>query len=101
MHGVGWCNFAEINRETAHELHISDRDEVWVESQFGRLKLKARVTDWVNPGVVAVAHGQGHYAPGKWQQGIGVNPSDIVGMDFDRLSGQSALFNTRVKVYRT
>jgi anaerobic selenocysteine-containing dehydrogenase len=101
MHGVGWTSLAEINRETAHILHINDGDEVWLESPFGRLRLRARVTDWVNPMVVAVARGQGHYAPGQWQQGIGVNPNDIVGVDFDRLSGQSALFNTRVKVYRT
>jgi anaerobic selenocysteine-containing dehydrogenase len=100
MHGVGWTSFAEINRETAHSLHIKDGDDVWVESRFGRLKLKARVIEWVNPAVVAIARGQGHYAPGKWQNGIGVNPNDIVGVDYDRFSGQSALFNTRVKVYR-
>jgi hypothetical protein len=58
------------------------------------------VIEWVNPAVVAIARGQGHYAPGKWQNGIGVNPNDIVGVDYDRFSGQSALFNTRVKVYR-
>lgn len=100
MHGVGWTSLVELNAASAHPLGIRDGDQVWVESQFGRLKAQARVTEWVRPGIVAMARGQGHYAPGKWQKGIGVNPNDIVGVDFDRMSGQSALFNTRVKVYR-
>jgi thiosulfate reductase/polysulfide reductase chain A len=100
MHGFGWNSFAELNAETAHELGIRDLDEVWVESQFGRLRLKARVTEWIKPEVVAIARGQGHYAPGEWQKGMGVNPNDIVGVDYDRLSGQSALFSTRVRIYK-
>jgi anaerobic selenocysteine-containing dehydrogenase len=100
MHGVGWTSLAEINTEVAHSLHIRDGDEVWVESPYGRLKFKARVTEWVRPEVVAIARGQGHYAPGKWQKGIGANPNDIIGLESDPLSGQSALFNTRVRVYR-
>jgi thiosulfate reductase / polysulfide reductase chain A len=100
MHGIGWTSRAEINEETASSLHIKDGDEVWVESQSGRIKLKARVTGWILPGVISVARGQGHYAPGKWQKDIGTNPNDIVGLDYDSISGQSALFNTRIKVYR-
>ena len=100
MHGVGWTNYAEINTETAHALHIRDGNTVWVESPYGRLKFKARVTEWVYPGIIAIARGQGHYAPGKWQKGIGVNPNDITGLVNDMFSGQAALYNTRVKVYR-
>lgn len=100
MHGLGWNSFVELNAETARELGINNLDDVWLESTFGRLKAKARVTEWLKPDVVAVARGQGHYAPGEWQKGIGVNPNDIVGVDYDRLSGQSALYNTRVRVYR-
>jgi anaerobic selenocysteine-containing dehydrogenase len=62
--------------------------------------MKARVTEWLHPGCIAVARGQGHYAPGKWQKGLGANPNDITAVDFDVLSGQSAMFNTRVKVYK-
>jgi anaerobic selenocysteine-containing dehydrogenase len=100
MHGLGWNSFVEINVEAARRLRINNLDEVWLESPSGRLKAKARVTEWIGPEVVAVARGQGHYAPGEWHKGMGINPNDIVGVDFDRLSGQSALFNTRVKVYR-
>jgi len=100
MHGVGWTNFAEMNSETAHELGIRDKDEVWVESQFSRIKLKARVTERIHPQVVAIASGQGHYADGEWQKNIGVNPNEIIGVDYDYLSGQSSYSSTGVKVYR-
>ncbi len=100
MHGAGWTNFAEINRRTARSLDIKDGDMVWVESQFNKIKAKARVFEGIHPGVVGIATGQGHYAGGEWDRGIGVNPNEIIGVDYDRLSGQSALFNTRVRVYK-
>jgi len=100
MHGTGWTNFVEMNSETAHKLGIRDKDMVWVESPVSRIKVRARVTKGIYPGVVTIASGQGHYAAGEWQQGIGVNPNEIIGVDYDHLSGQSSFFNTRVKVYR-
>jgi anaerobic selenocysteine-containing dehydrogenase len=100
MHGLGWTNFVEINSETAHELKIKDKEWVWVESPFNRIKVRARVIEGIHPEVVTIARGQGHYAGGKWQKDIGVNPNEIIGVDYDRLSGQSSFLNTRVKVYK-
>jgi thiosulfate reductase/polysulfide reductase chain A len=100
MHGVGWTNFAEINKATASALGIKDKDLVWVESPFGRIKVRARVIEGIHPQVVSIARGQGHYSGGSWQKGIGVNPNEIVGVDYDNLSGQSSIFNTRIKVYK-
>lgn len=100
VHGAGWTNFAEINRRTAQDLKIKDGDMVWVESPFHKIRAKARVFEGVHPGVVSIAVGQGHYAGGRWEKGIGVNPNEIIGVDYDRLSGQSAFFNTRVRVYK-
>ncbi len=100
MHGQGWTNFVEINTQTAHALGIRDSDMVWVESPFGRIKVRARVFEGILPYVVSIASGQGHYHNGRWANNIGVNPNDIIGVDYDRLSGQSAFFNTRVRVYK-
>ena len=100
MHGYGWKNFVEINKETADELGIKDGDEVWAESPLGKIKSKARVFQGIHPEVVAIARGQGHYYDGEWSNDIGVNPNDITGVHYDELSGQSAFFNTRVKVYK-
>jgi anaerobic selenocysteine-containing dehydrogenase len=100
MHGMGWTNFAEINSRTAQALGINDGDMVWVESPFNKIKVKARVFEGIHPGVVSIAGGQGHYVYSEWASGIGVNPNEIIGVDYDRLSGQAAFFNTRVRVYR-
>jgi anaerobic selenocysteine-containing dehydrogenase len=100
MHGYGWKNFVEINKETADHLKINDGNEVWVESPMGKIRAKARVFHGIHPEVVAIARGQGHYYDGEWSNEIGVNPNDITGVHYDELSGQSAFFNTRVKVYK-
>ena len=100
MHCYGWTNLAEMNSRTAHALGIGDGEMVWVESPFGRVRARARVFEGVHPGVVAVAIGQGHYSGGRWARGMGANPNEIIGVDYDRLSGQASLFNTRVRVYR-
>jgi hypothetical protein len=31
---------------------------------------------------------------------MGVNPNEIIGMDYDRISGQAAFFSTRVRVFK-
>ncbi|MBI2858488.1 MAG: molybdopterin-dependent oxidoreductase, partial [Chloroflexi bacterium] len=100
MHGVGWVNFAELNSRTARDLGIREGDMVWVESPSGKVRAKARVIEGIHPEVVSIAFGQGHHAGGRWQKGIGANPNEVIGVDYDRLSGQASFFNTRVKVYR-
>jgi len=100
MQGVGWVSPAEINSETARSLNLRDRDEVWVESPFGKIRTWVKVSEGVHPGIVCIPFGQGHTSYGKWQKGIGCNPNEVIGIDFDILSGQSAFFNTRVKVYK-
>jgi anaerobic selenocysteine-containing dehydrogenase len=100
MDGIGWDNLAEINWETAHRLGLKDGEEVWVESSFNKIKGRVKLSEGVHPEVVAMAWGQGHFAAGRWQKGIGSNPNEVIGVDYDRISGQAAFFNTRVRVYR-
>jgi len=100
MDGVGWETLVEINSETAKSLKLMDGQGVWVESPFQKIKAKVKFSEGVHPDVVALPSGQGHTSYGKWQQGIGVNPNEIIGVDYDTLSGQAAFFNTRVKVYK-
>ncbi len=100
MDGVGWETLVQMNRETATSLKLRDGQEVWVESPFQKMKAKLKFSEGVHPEVVAIPSGQGHTSYGKWQKGIGVNPNEIIGVDYDTLSGQAAFFNTRVKVYK-
>jgi anaerobic selenocysteine-containing dehydrogenase len=100
MHGIGWDTLVEMNSETAKSLRLRDGNVVWVESQFQKVQARLKCSEGVHPQVVAIACGQGHYAYGKWQKGVGVNPNEVIGVDYDSLSGQAAFFNTRVKVYK-
>ncbi len=101
MDGVGWETPIKINRETAKALNLRDGEWVWVESPFQKIKGKVKLSEGVHPEGVAIPTGQGHFSYGRWQKGIGVNPNDLLGVDYDTLSGQAAFFNTRVKVYKT
>jgi anaerobic selenocysteine-containing dehydrogenase len=101
MHGMGWETVIEINREVGERMGFENGQMIWVESLFGKTKGRVKLSDGIHPEGVAIPSGQGHYAHGKWQQGIGMNPHEIIGVDYDRLSGQAAFFNTRVKVYKT
>jgi molybdopterin-containing oxidoreductase family iron-sulfur binding subunit len=100
MAGIGWETLVEINSETAKMLKLRDGQLVWVESAFQKIRAKIKLSEGVHPDVIAIPFGQGHTSYGKWQQGIGVNPNEILGVDYDTLSGQAVFFNTRVKVYK-
>lgn len=98
MDGVGWNNVVELNHEAAKHLGIGDGDKVVIESEYGDLESEARVRQGILPGAAAMATGQGHYASGRWADGIGVNPNEVIGTEYDEESGQPSYFSTRVKI---
>jgi thiosulfate reductase/polysulfide reductase chain A len=98
MHGRGWKNLVEIGRETADECHVGEGDEVIVKSSYGEIEGEIRVLEGMRPGVVAIATGQGHFASGRFADGMGCNPMDVMGTEYDEESGQPSLFSTRVSV---
>jgi anaerobic selenocysteine-containing dehydrogenase len=100
MHGIGWDILLEINTETAKRLKLKDGDAAWVESPFQKIKARIKCSEGIHPEVAAIPFGQGHTSYGRWQKGIGANPNQIIGVDYDRISGGSAFFNTRVRVYK-
>ncbi len=98
MHGRGWRNLIEINRETAGEMGIGEGDEVVVKSTYGEIEGEARVVEGMRPGVVAITTGQGHWASGEFADGMGCNPMEVMGTEYDEESGQPALYGTRVSI---
>jgi anaerobic selenocysteine-containing dehydrogenase len=88
----------EINTETARDHGIGEGDEVVVQSAYGEIEGEARVLEGMRPGVVAIATGQGHYASGRFADGMGANPNDVIGTEYDEESGQPSFFNTRVRI---
>jgi thiosulfate reductase/polysulfide reductase chain A len=52
-----------ININTAKKAEIADGDEVCVESNWGKLTVKAKTTEGIRPDTVAMAHGRGYMNP--------------------------------------
>ncbi len=98
--GERWGSWLEMNPEKAHDLHLYDKDDVWVESPFGRLKTKIRLVKGLSPDVVNLPYNQGHKAIGRWAKNRGVNGLEIMNPASEPFTGLAAFTNTRVKVYR-
>jgi anaerobic selenocysteine-containing dehydrogenase len=96
-----WSSWVEISPETAHELGIEDRDQVWVESPQSRIRLRARIYEGAMPDAVSIPCGGGHTAGGRWASQVGGgNVSELVVPQTDPLTGSPAWCCTRVRVYR-
>ncbi len=98
--GMTWDSWAEINPETAVELGIADNDLIWIESIYGKVRVKAKTYAGAMPDVVSVPYGLGHKALGRWAKDRGVNPIELLGSNFDELTGLAVKLSTRVKIYK-
>lgn len=98
--GETWNSWLEMNPQTARKLNLNDKDEVWVESPFGRLKTKVRLVKGLHPDVVNLPYNQGHTAVGRWARGRGVNGLELLNPASEPFTGLAAFTNTRVNVRR-
>ena len=95
-----WKTWVEINPETAKRMSISDGDWVWVESQKGKIKVKARLYKGAMPDVINIPFGQGRSSGGRWSKGLCQNPYRLIGENLDPITGYPVHGVTRVKVYK-
>jgi anaerobic selenocysteine-containing dehydrogenase len=98
--GETWDSWLEMNPETAAARGLKDKDEVWIESPFGKVKTKVRFVKALHPDVVNLPYNQGHTAVGRWAKGRGVNGLALLNPASEPLTGLASFTNTRVKVYR-
>ncbi len=98
--GERWDSWLEMNPETAHELGLENKDEVWVQSQYGALRTKLRLVKGLQEDVVNLPHNLGHTAGGRWAKDRGVNGLEILNPASEPFSGLAAFTNTRVRVLR-
>ncbi len=99
----GWEEFKEKGTVDVGPYRfngIAEGDTVYVESQVGRVRVTAKLSEGIHPDVVAMCYGQGHWAYGRWARDKGANPNEITGVMYEHITGMSAYFNTRVKVYK-
>jgi anaerobic selenocysteine-containing dehydrogenase len=95
-----WGAWVEINPVTAHELGIADDDVVKLTSPVGEIEAIAYLYPAIRPDTVAIPFGQGHTALGRYAQGRGVNPFDLLGVNLNA-AGDLAFAATKVKLTPT
>jgi len=99
--GETWSSWLEMNPESARKLGLQDKDLVWVESPFGKVKTKVRFVKGLRPDVVNIPYNQGHTAVGRFARDRGVNGMELLNPASEPLTGLAALTNTRVKVSKS
>jgi thiosulfate reductase/polysulfide reductase chain A len=89
-----------IHPDTAAKLGIKTGDEVVVESKYGQVKAKAKVTKRIHPEVVGLQHGFGHTALGKKAKGRGTSDAPLRPTKADALSGMALHKEACVRIRR-
>ncbi len=90
-----WQTWVEVHPETAQRYDLTSHDRVEVRTPRGRLVLPVKIYAGLMPEVIAVPFGLGHKTGGRWCEGIGENPADLVDARMDPLAGRSLWTSTR------
>ena len=97
---VMWNTWVEINPETAHELEITNDDVVKIISEAGEVEAPVYLYPAIRPDVIAMPFGQGHTAYGRYAQGRGANPVNLLGVHFNE-AGDLAFAGMKVRLEKT
>jgi anaerobic selenocysteine-containing dehydrogenase len=97
---VMWNTWVEINPEVAAELGLQDNDVVKIVSQFGEIEVPVYIYPGIRPDTIAIPFGQGHTAYGRYAQGRGANPTDLLGLAYNE-AGDLTFAATMVRIEKT
>jgi anaerobic selenocysteine-containing dehydrogenase len=100
MSTVMWDSWAELSPTDAERLGVRDGDSLRVTSAAGSVEAQAVLDPAVRPGVIGMPLGQGHTQYGRYAQGRGANPLDLVGPARVDDTSAPAWAGTRVSVER-
>lgn len=97
---VMWNTWLEINPATADEMGLENDDVVKITSEAGELEAPIYRYPAIRPDTVAMPFGQGHTAYGRYAEKRGVNPTDLIGQNFNK-AGDLAFAGMKVKIEKT
>jgi anaerobic selenocysteine-containing dehydrogenase len=95
-----WGTWLEINPKSAASLGIRHGDLVEVESSAGSVRAPAVVYPAIRPDVVAMPLGQGHSGYGRYAEGRGANPLNLLEHIIHKENRLPAWGATRVRIQR-
>lgn len=93
-----WGTWVEINPKTAEDIGVETGDVVRVVTPVGSAELPVYVNPAAIPDVLAVPMGQGHTAYGRYAEGRGLNPLELVAPQTERETGALAWGATRCRL---
>ncbi len=100
MTTVMWNSWVEIHPETAHDLGIKDDDVVLIQSETGQVEASVYLYPAIRKDTVAIPFGQGHTALGRYAQGRGCNPAELLSAGLNP-AGDLAYADTLVTIRPT
>ena len=89
-----------IHPDTADRYSVGDGDAVWLESPYGKVQARVKVSRRIHPEVVGLQHGFGHTALGRLAKGRGTTDSPLRPTLSDPLSGQASHKEACVRIVR-
>ena len=93
---VMWNTWVDINPKSADELGLVDDDVVRIISPVGDIEVIVYRYPAIRPDTIAISFGQGHTAYGRYAQGRGANPAELMSL---RLNGADDLAFGATKVH--
>lgn len=96
-----WDSWLEIHPETAERFGIAEGDVLTITSPHGTIEASAYFYDGLRRDAVAMPIGLGHNSYGRYAQGCGVNPLDLLAAQPATSSGSFPWLSTTVQLSRT
>lgn len=96
-----WETWGEIHPETAAALHIRNGALVRVASAHQAIVVRARITERIVPGAIAIPVGLGREGGGRWAKDIGANPLRLLDGAREPFSSLPDFGSARVMVSET
>ncbi len=97
---VTWGTWVEVNPHTAEEHGWENDDVVRITSSAGSIEVSVYKYPAIRPDTIAIPFGRGHTAYGRYAEGRGVNPADLLNPTFNN-AGDLAFGAMKVTIEKT
>jgi anaerobic selenocysteine-containing dehydrogenase len=101
MTTFAYQTWVELHPDTAQQLGVDDGDVVTVTSPYGQIEAVVYKYPMIRPDTVGIPMGEGHTDYGRYAQGHGANPMQLVGGKADATGDGLVWATLRVKIAPT